>query len=37
MSFIRKIIGLFLIIAAVGGLIFSIAGLMYSLAYRKPG
>jgi len=28
MSFIRKIIGLFLIIAAVGGLIFSIAGLV---------
>jgi peptidoglycan hydrolase CwlO-like protein len=28
MSFIRKIIGLFLIVAAVGGLIFSIAGLV---------
>lgn len=32
MSFIRKIIGLFLIVAAVGGLIFSIAGLV--LAWR---
>ena len=32
MSFIRKIIGLFLIIAAIGGLIFSIAGLV--LAWR---
>ena len=29
MSVIRKIIGLFLIIAAVGGLIFSIVGLTY--------
>ncbi len=28
MSFFRKIIGLFLIVAAIGGLIFSIAGLM---------
>jgi methyl-accepting chemotaxis protein len=28
MSFIRKIIGLFLIVAAIGGLIFSIAGLV---------